>query len=53
VNNIKLEEQFEISETNFRREKGEMIEEMNRLSTEREEIEALARENVIEIEQKF
>ena len=30
-----------------------MIEEMNRLSTEREEIEALARENLVDIELWF
>ena len=42
--------QSEANEARFRKEKGEMMEELNRLAEEREEIEDLARANQHEIE---
>lgn len=46
-----LEAQQEAAEATFRKEKGELLEELNVLSEEREEIEMLARENQAEFEQ--
>ncbi len=48
-----MAEHLECSETEFRKEKGNLIEEINRLSQEREEIETVARENQAEVEQKL
>ena len=45
-----VEIQAEANEANFRKEKGEMMEELNRLAEEREEIEDLARHNQAEVE---
>ena len=51
VKKRELEMQMEASEARFRKEKGEMMEDLNNLHEEREEIEELARANQIEIEQ--
>lgn len=45
-----LEHQLDIVEANFRKEKGQMMDEINILSQEREELEILARENQVEVE---
>jgi hypothetical protein len=45
-----LENQQEAAEATFRKEKGELMEELNRVTDEREEIENLARENQAEFE---
>jgi hypothetical protein len=50
VKNSSLEAQQEAAEATFRKEKGELMEELNVLSEEREEIEMLARENQVEFE---
>ena len=51
--NWELQENLESSETEYWKEKGNLIEEINRLSQEWEEIEALARENQAEVEAKL